>query len=243
MRILSLLIFLFISFSASAQITYSGNILDSNDKAYLEGVKVEVIGKEHNSLSNSRGYFSVKAFPGDSILISFPGFISQKKVLSTERYFLIELQDKARFLPTFEVKEKPYSYRFKDGRLVLRDENEEELPSRKGEVLVGTKSDDPNGGITISGPISYFTKKARLAREYERKKIWHSRRAGYYEIIESDSIKQELKIKFDLDSASWDQMIIKFNQFHQAHEFLDWSKDRVQRSLFEFFEVESMLSF
>lgn len=237
------LFFVFIlgfSLPSIGQVIYSGNILDSQDKGFLEGVTVSSVQNQVQVETNVRGYFSIRSFPGDTLLISFPGFISQKILLETDRFLTIELQDEARFLPEFEVRGNAYSYRFKDGRLVLRDENEEQTPSRKGEVIAGSLSnDDGTGGVAISGVISYFTKKARLAREYEKKKQWHARRSGYYQVIESDSIRSELIQKYSLSAENWDQLVIRFNQFHIAHEFLDWPVAKVQKSLLEFIEIET----
>ncbi|WP_026953897.1 carboxypeptidase-like regulatory domain-containing protein [Algoriphagus vanfongensis] len=239
-----LLLFLFLTSSGClmAQSTYSGNVLDGSDKAYMEGVQVSVAGQKASAVTNQRGYFSVDATPGDTLKLSFPGFIEQEIVLGTERFLMVQLQDMARFLPTFEVKSQAYSYRLKDGRLVLKDENEAELPSRKGEVTAGTRSDDPNGGVAISGAISYFTKKAKQAREYEKKKAWHARRQGYYEVIQSDSVQADLMAKYELEQSDWDALVIRFNQFHQSHEFLDWSEEKVQKSLEEFFRFETAFS-
>lgn len=229
-------------FCLYGQSTYSGNILDSSDKGYLEGVEVSSSHSDQKVLSNERGYFSLQAMIGDTLKLSFPGFIEQKLVLGSEKFLMIQLQDKARFLPPFEVRSQAYSYRLKDGKLVLRDENEEAPISRKGEVIAGTKANDPNGGVTLSGPISYFTKKARLEREYQKKKIWLARREGYYQVIQSDSVQQELMDKYELNQKEWDSLVIKFNQFHQSHEFLDWSEARVKKSLDEFFRFETSFS-
>lgn len=225
---------------ALGQTTYSGNVLDASDRQVMEGVRVKVLGRESSSTTNQRGYFSVHGFAGDTLSVEFDGFITQKVPLGKERFLMIEIQDKARFLPTFEVRSPAYSYRFKDGRLVLRDENEIQKPSRKGEVIAGPiNSGDGTGGLAFSGVISYFTKKARNAREYARKQQWHARRAGYYSIVESDSIRSILRNDFDLSAEDWDKLIIQFNQFHSTHEFLDWNEKRVYTQLREFIKMET----
>ncbi|TFV97606.1 hypothetical protein E4S40_02855 [Algoriphagus kandeliae] len=239
-RYLLFLVFLAFSLPSFGQAIYSGNVLDSQDKGFLEGVTVSSLQNRVQVETNIRGYFSINSFLGDTLLISFPGFISQKVVLGADRFLMIELQDEARFLPEVEVQGNAYSYRLKDGRLVLKDENEKEAPSRKGEVIAGTLSnDDGTGGVAVSGVISYFTKKARLAREYEKKKQWHARRAGYYQVIESDSIREDLIQKYNLSIEQWDQLVIRFNQFHLSHEFLDWPEAKVQKSLEDFIEIET----
>lgn len=237
-RLLIILYFAFVP-AILAQRTYSGNVLDATDKKYLEGVSVGVIGKEITSITNSRGYFSVKGIIGDTLRVSFPGFVEQKLVLGDETFLMLQLQDKARFLPTFEVKTEPYAFRFKDGKLTLIDPDEERAPSTKGGITAGYL-DSPNatGGVAIAGVLSSLTKRARQEREYQRKQEWMRRRSGYYAVVESDSVRQNLMVKYQLQRSDWDRMIIRFNEGNAYHEFLDWSKERVYATLSEFIDRE-----
>lgn len=230
-------LFLLILKAANAQVSYSGNVLDANDKNYVEGVFVEVLGNEESDSTNVRGYFNIQAQAGDTLRITYPGFIEQKLVLSSERFLQIQIQDRARLLPTFEVISEPYSFRFKDGKLVLVDENEEQSPSNKGQVTAGFR-DSPEGGVAIAGAISYFTKKSRNAREYAKKLEYLQRREGYLQVVDSDSVRNILKEDYNLANEEWDPLIIKFNQMHAHHEFLDWSSERVYARLKEFIEWE-----
>lgn len=229
--------FILLSKMAFAQVSYSGNILDANDKKYLEGVFVELVGKNESDSTNIRGYFNVKAQMGDTLKISYPGFIEQKLILSSERFLQIQIQDRARLLPTFEVKADPNSFRFIDGKLVLVDPNEEKPASTKGQITAGFR-DSPDGGVAIGGVISYFTKKSRNAREYAEKQEYLKRRQGYLRIIDSDSVKTILEEDYRILDGEWDPLIIKFNQMHAHHEFLDWSSERVYARLREFIEWE-----
>ena len=238
MKSLLLSLFLFLVFQGSyAQLSYSGNILDANDKRYLEGVSVEILGKNEADSTNARGYFNVQAKEGDTLKVTFPGFIDQKIILSSERFIQIQIQDQARLLPTFEVKAEPYSFRFKDGKLVIVDPNEEKPLSAKGQVTAGFR-DSPEGGVAIGGVISYFTKKSKNAREYAKKLEYLKRREGYLKIIDSDSIKTVLEKDYKISDDEWDPLIIKFNQMHAHHEFLDWSSEKVYARLREFIEWE-----
>jgi len=217
------------------QATYSGNVVDAFDKKYLESVLVVNIETGEKAFTNKRGYFSLKASFGDTLRLSFPGFLYTNLSAGEERFLFVELQDKARLLPTFQVEAKPYSYRFKDGVLSRVDENEAQPQSKKGEISAGTLN-SPNGGVGIYGVISYFTKSARQAREYRKKQILHSRRAGYYKVVESDSIRKNLMVKHQLDRENWDDLIIEYNQLNQSHQFLDWSSEQVYASLNAFIE-------
>ena len=235
-RFLVVLYFAFLP-AILAQRTYSGNVLDATDKTYLEGVNVEVLGSTSSSITNIRGYFSVKGNLGDTLKISFPGFIDQKIPLGEETFLLLQIQDQARFLPTFEVKSEPYAFRFKDGKLTLIDPDEEKAPSNKGGISAGYL-DSPNGGVAIAGVLSSLTKRAKQEREYQKKLEWMRRREGYYAVIESDSVRKNLMVKYQLQRSEWDRIIIRFNEGNAYHEFLDWSKERVYATLNEFIDRE-----
>lgn len=239
-RILAFVYFTFLP-ALLAQVSYSGNVLDASDKTYLEGVNVKVVGSESSDITNIRGYFSVKGKIGDTLQVSFPGFIEQRIPLGEETFLTVQIQDRARLLPTFEVKSEPYAFRFKDGKLVLIDPDEEKLPSKKGGISAGYL-DSPNGGVAIAGVLSSLTKRARQEREYQKKQEWMRRREGYYAVIESDSVRQNLMVKYQLDRSDWDRMIIRFNEGNAYHEFLDWSQVRVFATLNEFIARESSWS-
>lgn len=235
-----LISFLLAASLAFGQSSYSGNVLDATDKKYLEGVTVSVLGKE-SVTTNARGYFSVKGILGDTLLLTFPGFIDQKVVLGQDRFLLLQIQDKARLLPTFQVEAEPYKFRFRDGKLYLAEDEPEAEKSLSKQVSMGTGTSGGGGGVSIYGPISYFSKRNTQLRKYEERLQWIKRRQGYLEVIDSDSIRTELMETYKLDRPEWDEMIIRFNEFHLNHEFLDWSKDRVIASLKEFLRIESLL--
>ena len=69
---------------------------------------------------------------------------------------------------------------------------------------------------------------------------WENRRQGYLEVIDSDSLRTSLMDSYQLDRKGWDDLILRFNAFHASHEFLDWSKARVQEALVTFFRLEAV---
>lgn len=236
-----LIVFFLFTFSAIAQSSYSGNVLDAFDKKYLEGVTVSISDKESVS-TNSRGYFSLQGEIGDTLLLSFPGFIDQAVILGTDRFLLLQIQDKARLLPTFQVEAEPYKFRFKDGKLYLAEDEPEQARRLSTGISAGASpSADLAPSFAIYGVLSSLTKRNRELRKYEEKLEWIKRRQGYLEVIDSDSIRTELMALYQLKRENWDEMIMRFNEFHLEHEFLDWPKDRVIASLKEFIRIESYL--
>ena len=240
-RISLLLFFFFCVVSLSAQRRYSGNVIDAWDKKYLEGVVVSHPSGE-KVITNSRGYFSIPASQGDTLTFQFPGFLEKKMVLTADAFLFVELQDLARLLPTFQVKAEPYRFRFKDGKLYLsEDEPVVEKPLSQQVGFGATDSTSPTPGLSIYGPISYFTKRNRELRAYEKRLDWEQQRVGYLEVIDADSVRNELMQQYGLDRKKWDELILRFNTFHAAHEFLGWSKERVLAALKEFFRLEFMM--
>ncbi len=241
-RITLLLFCFFCVVSLSAQRRYSGNVIDAWDKKYLEGVVVShPSGEKVNT--NSRSYFSIPAFQGDTLTFQFPGFLEKKMILTADAFLFVELQDLARLLPTFQVKAEPYRFRFKDGKLYLsEDEPVVEKPLSQQVGFGATDSTSPTPGFSIYGPISYFTKRNRELRAYEKRLDWERQRVGYLEVIDADSVRNELMQQYSLDRKKWDELILRFNTFHAAHEFLGWSKERVLAALKEFFQLEMVLS-
>lgn len=242
MKKLFLLFLLFLSIlTASAQRRYSGNVIDAWDKKYLEGVSVSSSFQEKTS-TNARGYFSITARLGDTLRISFPGFLEKKLLLTEEQFLFVELQDLARLLPTFQVKAEPYRFRFKDGKLYLSED--EVVQEKRLSQQVGLGAIDPTSptpGFVIAGPISYFSKRNRQLRAYEERLDWERQRAGYLEVIDADTMRTEFMQQYRLDRTQWDALILRFNTFHASHEFLGWSKERVLASLKEFFRLEMIL--
>jgi len=240
-RIFLLLFFFFWVVSLSAQRKYSGNVIDAWDKKYLEGVVVKNSEGEKVS-TNSRGYFAIPALQGDTLIFQFPGFLEKKISLTADAFLFVELQDLARLLPTFQVKAEPYRFRFKDGKLYLsEDEPVVEKPLSQQVGFGATDSTSPTPGFTIYGPISYFSKRNRQLRAYEEWLNWEQQRIGYLAVIDSDSVRQELMKQYNLDRKAWDELILRFNTFHAAHEFLGWSKERVLAALKEFLRLELLL--
>ncbi|GAA0880333.1 hypothetical protein GCM10009119_33030 [Algoriphagus jejuensis] len=228
---------------AYGQTNFSGNVLDAFDKKYLEGVTVSITGGDE-VMTNARGYFSLKGAEGDTLKLSFPGFIDREIVLGEDHFLLLQIQDRARLLPTFQVDAQPYRYRFKDGKLYLAEDEPEYVKRLSSGVSAGAANNaDLTPGFAIYGVLSSLTKRNRELRQYEERLEWIKRRQGYLEVIDSEELRTELMENYQLTREAWDQLIIRFNAFHLEHEFLDWPKARVDASLREFIRIEAYLDY
>lgn len=241
MKLLLTLVFSIVCYSLSHSQTYSGNVIDAFDKNYLEGVEVSITGKG-TSFTNNRGYFTISGWAGDTLKLNFPGFLERKVVLGVEQFLLLEIQDRARLLPTFQVNAEPYRFRFRDGKLTLIENEEIEEKPFAQQTMAASDPFSLHPNISIYGPISYFTKRNRQLRQYDDYLKWAQRRVGYLEIIDSDSLRNSLMDQYAMNRQDWDEAIIRFNEFHQTHEFLDWSNERVLNALQDFLRLEKVLS-
>jgi hypothetical protein len=132
------LVTLFALLKAQAQgqdphITFSGIIIEARSNEPLPGAAVQIPRAGKGILSNNQGYFSIRVFPGDSVVFSFLGFKKQyyKIPKDVERTYsaVIELQEDSKMLK--EVKVYPYSTEeaFKEAlvNMKLPDEAERQM--------------------------------------------------------------------------------------------------------------------
>ena len=92
--------------------------------------------------------------------------------------------------------------------MILVEESTLEETRLSQQVGMGIDSTSPNPGFAIYGPISYFTKRNRQLRAYEKRMEWEKRRQGYLEVIDSDSLRTSLMDSYQLDRKQWDDLIL-----------------------------------
>ncbi|WP_435353730.1 carboxypeptidase-like regulatory domain-containing protein [Emticicia sp. SJ17W-69] len=92
-------------------ITFSGLVIDSQTKEPLPGAYITIPRAGRGTLSNSKGYFVLGVFPGDTVIFSYLGFKKQFHIIpkKTEIDYsvFVELQVDSKMLK--EVKVYPFS--------------------------------------------------------------------------------------------------------------------------------------
>jgi len=78
MKVVVMLLLIFSLPSYGQSQTVSGTIQDADKKAPLAGVTVKVVGTTTAAQTNEKGSFTIKANKGQTLLISFIGFESQR---------------------------------------------------------------------------------------------------------------------------------------------------------------------
>ena len=218
---------------AIAQVV-TGNVIDGLDRNFLDKVWVVNLQNMDSSLTNERGYFRVLANEGDSLLFSRNYYLQKRIVVGKDRHILTEVYLDARTLPRFDLYADQLVIPFNAGNLSnMRSLGDR--PTGPGKMYLGTS--EQGGmvpGITLDGPISYFMRSERQKREYARKLAFMARQKDYLELIQSDSVMQELKVIYNLTDKDLDDLIIEFNIQNLTHQFLDMDWQRVENLLINF---------
>ncbi len=218
--------------SAQGQVL-TGNIIDVLDQSYLNGVNVENTRTAATFTSSNLGYFRMEVELGDSVVFSKEGYVTHVIVVKETVHQVVSMVFDAVGLPPVDVfGERPSLYI--PGISLDKDPNRK--PMGPGRIMPGHSGSftEMTPGVTLDGPISYFTKRERNKRQYKRALEKLARQAAYLEVIQSDSIKQALMDRFELLETELDELIIGFNTYHREHEFLDMDYDTVLGLLYEF---------
>jgi hypothetical protein len=78
MKVVVLLLLIFSLPSYGQSQTVSGKVQDADKKTPLQGVTVKVVGTNLAAQTDAKGAFTIKANKGQTLLISFIGFESQR---------------------------------------------------------------------------------------------------------------------------------------------------------------------
>lgn len=223
------------TYSSQGQVL-TGNVIDAQDQYNMKGVKVENIRTSSAYTSNARGYFRIEVKLGDTIRFSKEGYVVHDILVNEIDHLVVPLTFDAVGLPTAYVHgDRPSLYI--PG--ISKDLDPNRKPMGPGRIMPGHSGSatEMTPGVTLDGPISYFTKRERNKRQYRRAQEKLQRQAPYLEVIQSDSIKQVLMTRFQIDENELDELIIGFNLYHREHEFLDMDHDTVLGLLYEFLNM------
>ena len=122
-------------------IQFSGFVIDSKSEEALPGAFISIENAGRGVISNSKGYFILNVFPGDSIMFSYLGFSKQYHVIPSEAGLnysaVVELQEDAKVLKEVRVYPFRTEEEFKNALLAM------ELPDeRERQILRETFSQD-----------------------------------------------------------------------------------------------------
>ena len=141
-------------------IQFSGFVIDSKSEEALPGAYITIENAGRGVISNSKGYFILNVFPGDSIVFNYLGFSKQYHVIPREAGLnysaVVELREDAKVLKEGTVYPFRTEEEFKDALISMNLPDE-----RERQILRETFSQDNVNrlvamqGMTAAGNYRY----------------------------------------------------------------------------------------
>lgn len=218
--ILIILSFFFIQ-TLRAQTNIAGKVIDEKN----EEIGFAHVYNKSNGLgkvSDMYGKFDLIARKGDTVQFSYVGYQTMTLIIDPihlSSYLKIMLPEDSILLPSItiyadenfrvpmNVKSEPI---FIEGVTVVTDKP----PMRPGQFIAGTTSnvgDIPAGGVTINGPITYFSRDEKEKRKAVVQKEETAETLTYQTYIAQDSIKNKLMAIYQLDSSQYSRVVTRLN--------------------------------
>lgn len=210
-----------------------GKVMDVNGRSPVQWVKVLNSSSQKYTYTDHQGEFEAFAEIGDTLIFSLSNFKTKTAVLSSipKDPWVIYMEFDAKELPEVQVMEKNENTTVKlQG---LKEVDPDHVPIKPGDVSAGA-TEDYRPGVSMAGPISFFSKSERYKRKYQEAQEIRESQKGYLDVIHSDSMRKELKIHFSLSREKYDSLLILFNSANRHHLFKDIEKERVEKMLFYF---------
>lgn len=211
MRYLITISFFLLSQMIFSQHSITGIVVDQKDNA---------VGFAHvtnNSLnlgkvSSMNGKFELFARKGDTVTVSFVGFISETFAVESVHlvnYLKVKLSEDSLLLPSITIYSDPYfkvPFNYQGESMEIAG-IEKSAKEPKGPGSLGGPSG--NGvGMTLYGPITMFSKGAREQRKYSDA-VESTGQTFYYDrYIEVDSVKNKLCKIYRINTSTYDRIIV-----------------------------------
>tara|TARA_Y100001972_G_scaffold126747_1_gene181395 strand:+ start:5422 stop:6174 length:753 start_codon:yes stop_codon:yes gene_type:complete len=193
---------------------------------YVEGI---IVDQEENPLgfahatntdlnlgqvSNMNGKFNLLARKGDTITFSFVGFMKETLVVESVHlvnYLKVTLTEDSLLLPSITIYSDPYfkvPFNYQAESMDIGLAKSDKDPIKPGSLGPGESG---GVGLTLYGPITAFSKDAKEQRKYGNA-LESSAETHYFDrYIENDTVKTQLCKIYDIDSSTYDRIIVSLN--------------------------------
>jgi len=223
-------LFFFISgaicFSAAAQKTLKGIVVDSITLNALPNVSVKLKGTLYGTITNANGVFSIKVKETDSLVFSSIGYDRlELPVYFGEEVMFVRLTQQVIMLREVTITGRPEAAK-------------KELPSlklRSKSMPWGGAMPNGAGGAAVN--LDYFSKREREKRKLAKLNAEMARTQTYVEIVTNMEVKQELMDRFSISDSTYYKILTHFNEQHQEVTHSGNQGD-ILTQLFSFFEAE-----
>jgi len=215
-----------ICFSAVAQKTLKGIVVDSVTLNALPNVSVKLKGTAYGTITNVNGVFSIKVKETDSLVFSSIGYDRlELPVYFGEDVMFVRLTQQVIMLREVTITGRPEAARKELPSLKLRSKS---LPW--GGAM-------PNGAGGAAVNLDYFSKREREKRKLVKLNAELARTQTYVEVVTNPEVKQELMDRFSISDSTYYKILTHFNEQHQEVTHSGNQGD-ILTQLFSFFEAE-----
>ena len=219
---LTLFLAVLISHASLSQTNIAGKIVNEQDEdigfAHVYN-KTNGLGK----VSDMFGKFTLTAKKGDTIQFSFVGYQTLTMSVTSmhiSTFMKVVLPEDAQLLPTITIYadsqfKVPLNVQGQPIFITGVSTEEEQRPLNPGKISFGTSpgvGGIPSGGVTINGPLTYFSKDEREKREAIAVKEIAKETYTYNQFVSEDSIRQKLMRIYTIDSSQYSRIIIRLNR-------------------------------
>ena len=193
-----------------------GIVLNENQSP-MPYVYIVNLTQQVGSLSADNGVFMIKASPNDTIRMTFIGYKPLEIIIDKN---IILKQITSTMAPLDIILSSVWVFSNTDYRIPKRYKG---IPMKiPGIAEPGTEptpqvsfspmmSENYAPGVVISGALSYFTKENIEKRKAIEARIQTEKFITYAKLIELETIRSELKNKFNLSNSELDRLLIVMN--------------------------------
>ncbi len=209
-RIISILFLLYCLTPAVAQQSIQGIVIDHNENP-LGFAHATNLSLNLGQVSNLSGKFKLLARKGDSIKFSFVGYIPETLIVESihlTNYLKVKLTEDSLFLPSITIYSDPYfkvPFRYQGESMEIGIAKSERDPIGPGSIGPGEIG---GVGLTLYGPITFFSKDAKEQRKYDDAMEETSDTQFYSRYIAIDSVKEKLCEVYQINDATYDRIIV-----------------------------------
>jgi len=213
-------------FSATAQKTLKGIVVDSTTLNAVPHGTVKIKNTNLGTLTNDHGVFSIKVKPTDTLIFSSIGYNRMELPVSfDDDVMLVTLSQDVIMLREVTVIGRPDVIEVDHG------------PSRTDNrsTPVGGLNSSRHLGVKLN--MGYFSKEEAEKRKLEEVNAELSKSQTYVSIVTSAEVKKEMMDQFSISDSTFYKILAKFNQKHRK-VINSGSATDILTSLVSFFDEE-----
>jgi hypothetical protein len=209
--VFSFLIFL-IPFTGTGQIIFSGMVADSATLQPITNVNITVKNNLHGTISDDRGYFSIRAFESDTLIFSRVGYLI--RICAANRikgHPVIYLAEEQTVLPTIMI--VPYIQLFGIPQIPRESPFINPTYTKAYTDTPGVPNMQSFGpSYVYKGIFSRYNKFEKERKKLPKVQAENQKAKTYMEVVGDHLIKAELMNLYSLSEAEYYRLLGIFNE-------------------------------